>query len=80
MKIKIFIIISLAVKSNETKKNGNMCNIISKIDKFLFFFSFSKKNTMDPKKVPIIVGVMENERTPAIFKIKRAYTQYENNL
>jgi hypothetical protein len=35
---------------------------------------------MDPKKVPIIVGVMENERTPAIFKIKRAYTQYENNL
>jgi len=76
----MFIRISLFVKSKETKKNGNMCNIISKIDKFLFFFSFSKKNTIDPKKVPIIVGVMEKGITFKMCKTKRTYTQYEYNL
>ena len=76
----MFIRISLVVKSKETKKNGNMCNIISKIDKFLFFFSFSKKNAIDPKKIPIIVGVMEKGITFKMCKTKRTYTQYEYNL
>ena len=66
------------VKSNDTKKNGNMCNNISNSDKFLFFFSFNKKNTIDPKNVPIIVGVMEKGKK--LCKANRTYTQYENNL